>query len=79
MTDIDIIRSYFAKELGRPELGDEDSLLENGVLDSLAIVKLITFLEDQFGVELSDDEFDTDHFESISTIGSLVADKKASA
>ncbi len=79
MSNIDIIRQYFAKEAGRPELGEQDSLLEGGILDSLAIVKLIAFLEERFGVELSDDEFDPDNFETIATISELIRHKQASA
>jgi len=54
------------------DLGPEDSLLERGLLDSLAILKTVTFCEEQFGVTIPDEEVLPDHFESVRAIASLV-------
>lgn len=79
MTTIEILREWMATELKSKvrELAPTDSLLEAGVLDSMAIVKLIAFLEDRFGVQLTDDEFDPDNFESLAAIEGLVEKKRA--
>jgi acyl carrier protein len=79
MNTIDILREWMASELkGKVrELGDEDSLLEAGVLDSMAIVKLIAFLEERFGTTLTDDEFDPENFETLKAIEALVERKRA--
>lgn len=75
-TTVQILREYFASQSDRAkDLGEEDSLLERGLLDSMALVKLITFLEERFGVQLSDEEFDPDNFETLSAISALVAAK----
>ena len=76
MTTKDILRGYFEQQSDKAKgLGDGDSLLERGLLDSMALVKLISFLEERFGVELSDDEFDPDHFETLDAIAEMVDGK----
>ena len=54
------------------DLGPDDSLLERGLLDSMAILKTVTFCEEQFGVTIPDDEVLPDHFESVRAIATLV-------
>lgn len=52
------------------ELTDETPLLSSGVLDSLAILQLMSFLSDELGIEIADDDFTLDNFE---TVGALLA------
>ena len=53
-------------------LGPEDSLLAKGLLDSMAILKTVTFCEEQFGITIPDQEVLPDHFESVRAIARLV-------
>jgi acyl carrier protein len=50
----------------------DDSLLANGLLDSMAILKTVTFCEEQFGITIPDQDVLPDHFESIRAIAKLV-------
>lgn len=79
MTTIQALREYFKTELSADveTIKDDDSLLERGILDSMAIVKLIAFLEERFGVAMTDEEFDPDNFETLAAIQSLVDSKKS--
>jgi acyl carrier protein len=78
MTTIDTLRVFFAERGAKGQgLGETDSLLENGLLDSMAIVKLVGFIEERFGVALGDEEFDPDNFETLSAIASMIDAKKA--
>lgn len=52
------------------DLTDETPLLSSGILDSLAILQLMSFLADELGIEIGDDDFTLDNFE---TVGSLLA------
>ena len=67
------IREYIQKEIanGR-EVSPDESLLAAGVLDSLAVVKLVAHIEDEFDVEIPDSDFDPDNFESVATITELI-------
>lgn len=42
----------------RPDfvLGDDDALLERGVVDSMGVMEMLSFLESEFGVVPGDDE-----------------------
>lgn len=60
------------------DLGVEDSLVERGLLDSLAILKTVTFCEEHFGITIPDDEVLPDHFESVRAIAALVERLRAS-
>ena len=54
------------------DLGPDDSLLTRGLLDSLSILKTVTFCEEQFGITIPDEEVLPDHFESVRAIAKLV-------
>ena len=54
------------------DLGPDDSLLEKGLLDSMSILKTVTFCEEQFGIAIPDEDVLPDHFESVRAIAKLV-------
>jgi acyl carrier protein len=45
-----------------------DKWLENGLLDSLGILDLVHFLEQEFSIQASDDELVPENFESLSAV-----------
>ena len=57
------------------ELGIDDSLLDSGIIDSMGTLEVVQFLEDDFGIVVSDDEMVADHFDSIQSISKFVASK----
>jgi len=61
---------FYDRDLSK--LGVDDSLLANGLLDSMAILKTVTFCEEQFGITIPDQEVLPDHFESVRSIAKLV-------
>ena len=77
MTTIEKLRGFLADELKADVSGlsDDDTLLGSGILDSMAVMKLITFLEDNCNIEVSDEDFDPDNFESLNAINKLVESK----
>jgi acyl carrier protein len=61
---------FYDKDL--KNLGPDDSLLAKGLLDSMSILKTVTFCEEQFGIAIPDEEVLPDHFESVRAIAQLV-------
>ena len=57
------------------ELTDSTPLVSTGILDSLAILKLVSFLEEQFHVEVEAHEADEEHLNTIEAISALVHPK----
>ena len=59
------------------ELQADTELVTSGVLDSLAVLKLVTFLEEEFGIEVAAHEADEEHLDTLALIAQLVVSKKA--
>lgn len=57
------------------EVNGETDLLENGEIDSLGMLDLMTFLEERFQIEMTDDDFLPDNFETLNALADLVASK----
>ena len=72
------IREWVQETAQRKGIGavtDEESLTTNGVIDSLAIFRLVSFLEDTFGVRVADEEIVNDNFKSVNEIDRFVTSK----
>ena len=64
-----------ARGKGITELSDADSLISRGIVDSLGIFPLVSFLEESFGVRIPDDEIINDNFQTIDDIDRFVTAK----
>jgi acyl carrier protein len=73
------VKAYILKEFLRgedpDELQDDTPLITGGILDSLATLKLVTFLEDRYAVTFQAYEADVEHMNTISDISGLVSSK----
>ncbi len=73
------IRAFIVERLapatGRTQLGDDEDLIDSGVVDSLGIFQLVAFLEERLGVAIADSEITPDNFGTIARIERLVADR----
>ena len=56
-------------------LNDDDSLLEKGIIDSVKMLDLISFLEESFNVEVDDDDLFPENFDSLNAIEKYVGKK----
>ena len=75
----DQIRQFVREELASAKgitlVSDDQSLIENGVVDSLGIFRLVTFLEETFGVKIGDEEISAENLQSVDIIEQLVLSK----
>jgi acyl carrier protein len=60
-------------------LGLDDSLLENGVVDSSGMMEIIFFIEEKLGVVMRDEEMTPDNLDSVNKIAAFVRGKLAAA
>lgn len=58
-------------------LGDHDSLIRGGIVDSTGIHELILFLEESYRISVSPDEMIPAHFDSIDSVNQFVTRKLA--
>jgi acyl carrier protein len=74
------IRDFITQELVREaidaDVADDFPLIDSGALDSLGIFQLVTFLEDEIGVSIADEELTPDNFGTIRAIAGLVRTKQ---
>lgn len=49
-----------------------ESLINQGIIDSLALLRLISFIEDQFGVKVEDTEMIPENFQTINDMRSFI-------
>ena len=59
------------------ELTDSTPLITGGVLDSIATLKVVMFIEETFGISLQAHEVDSEHLDTIGQIAQLVRAKKS--
>jgi acyl carrier protein len=75
------IRTFLQKDLASNkstgEIKDSESLIELGILDSLSILKLVSFLEKQCSIKIEDIDLLPDNFETVDLIYSFVNKKKS--
>jgi len=69
-----ILENFLPGEDAR-NLSDDTELKESGILDSLSTLKLVTFLEERFKVELEASDLDSANLSSVANIASLVEQK----
>jgi acyl carrier protein len=74
------IKDYILREFLPGEspdsLDDTTPLITGGVLDSIATVKLISFLEERYGVQIEPHEMNADYLNFLPDIAALVATRR---
>ncbi|MEU1763133.1 phosphopantetheine-binding protein [Micromonospora sp. NPDC005652] len=72
------VREYIVNSflLGEDDgLSDTASLLEQGVVDSLGLVELVLFVEEEFEISLEEEELTNENLDSIERVSRLVEAK----
>jgi acyl carrier protein len=71
-----IVMNYLFGDITRAPL-DDDTLVEEGIIDSTGILELIEFLESHFGIEVSEAETVPQNLGSISSLTRFVMSKRS--
>lgn len=58
-------------------IGDEDSLVRGGILDSTGIYELIMFIEEEFKFTIAPEEMTPDNFDTLVLIDAFINNKLA--
>ena len=77
------IRSYILESFlytsDQAKLRNEDSFLEEGILDSTGILELLMFVEETFGVQVDDEEVIPENFDSVDRLKQYLLQKTGEA
>jgi acyl carrier protein len=71
------ILEQFLPDADGDELTESTPLIAGGILDSLATVRLVTFLEQEYGIEVAAHEVSADNLDTLDLIAALVRRKQA--
>ena len=56
-------------------VGRDTALLEKGILDSLGILDVVSFLETEFSIVIGDEELVPENFQTLGTLSSFILKK----
>ena len=73
----DFIMAQFLPGEDPAELTDQTPLISGGILDSIATLKVVLFLEDRYGIVLAAHEVDRERLDTLDKIAELLASKRA--
>jgi acyl carrier protein len=71
----EFILSEFLQDSEPDELTDSTPLVTGAILDSLATVRLVAFLEERYGIEIQAYEASVDNLDTLTRIATLVRSK----
>ncbi|AZK92524.1 MULTISPECIES: phosphopantetheine-binding protein [Streptomyces] len=77
MNNVTLVKNFliqeFMPDVQASELAGDYDLLTNGVVDSLGLLKLIAWIETEFGITVDDAALDPDNFRTVDAIDGFVA------
>jgi acyl carrier protein len=77
------IRDFIARNFLFSDQGfgypDNASFLEEGIIDSLGIIELVSFVEKEFAISVADQELLPANFDSVQALTTYIAGKQAKA
>lgn len=71
----DFIMTEFLPGEDPNELTPATALMSGGILDSLATLRLVSFIEEQYNVQVEPHEMGAEYFDSLTEIAKLIQSK----
>jgi len=72
----EFIMTEVSPDLNLPQLDDDEPLIESGIIDSLGVLKIMAFLDEEFGIDLSAEQIKLENFKNVTSICSLIEKNK---
>jgi acyl carrier protein len=72
---VDFITNNFLFDDSQTSIGEKDSLLETGVIDSTGVLELIAFIEETYGIQVEDEEIIPENLDTILDITYFIEQK----
>jgi acyl carrier protein len=68
----DFIITEVSPDLNLSGLDDDQLLIDSGIIDSLGVLRILAFLDETFGIDLSDGEIKLENFRTVRTICEMI-------
>jgi acyl carrier protein len=75
MTIRESIRSFVAETFFADGFSDEEPFLRSGIIDSMGMLQLVTFLQERFGIAIVDEELVPENLDSVARAAAFVERK----
>jgi acyl carrier protein len=75
----DQVRSFIRESFLVDEFADDESFLGSGIIDSLGVMQLVSFLETEFSVQVQDVDLVPENFDSVERVAAYIERKLARA
>jgi acyl carrier protein len=75
MSTSSLLLDYIKKELAvgsKRNIQMEDDLLSAGIIDSLGVLQLVAFIEDQFNIQMPDEDVVLENFQSVNSLANYL-------
>lgn len=69
------IREFLRRFIRNHHIADEEDMFAGGYVNSLFVMQLVMFVEQDLGASVSDEDLDLENFRSINAIAGFVARK----
>lgn len=69
------VLTEIAAGLGMDSIDPDEDLLAQGIIDSLGVITLTTFMEDTFGIQVDDEDIVPENFQSLNVLAAFVEEK----
>lgn len=69
------ILTELAFDRDKKSIASDEDLLMQGVIDSLGIMRLASFMEEKFGIKVTDEDLIPENFQNIDSIKKYLASK----
>jgi acyl carrier protein len=79
MNTMEELKKYIISELsvdfGKNSVDPEENLLTQGIIDSMGILKLVSFMENKFGIKINNEDIVPENFQTINDLKVFVENK----
>lgn len=66
----------FDEDIDKQSISPEENLLSQGIIDSLAFLKLTNFIENTFRVKIGDEDMEPENFMNLNSLKNLIESKQ---
>jgi acyl carrier protein len=80
--DLASIKTFIRTELiydDEKDFDENTNLIERGIIDSMSLVRLISFIEENYEIQVQDEDIVPENFSSLNKISSFIAERRKPA
>ena len=80
--DLASIKNFIRTELiydDEKDFDENTNLIERGIVDSMSLVRLISFIEENYEIQVQDEDIVPENFSSLNKISNFIAERRKPA